>query len=152
MPEFEPGEEFRRFAVNYSKEIDEFLKKMGFSERTSYRPLIQVLDSKRRFGKNNIFIKYTIGLDGQAVYFFYKIHRDIYIKSEYYENPLNESEFTKNLENWKIESVKRIKEKVVEEYTLNSLEPELRPEFVEKVNKIMEKEPIKVDNLRKRYE
>ncbi|MBA2852656.1 hypothetical protein HNP89_000593 [Methanococcus maripaludis] len=33
-----------------------------------------------------------------------------------------------------------------------NLEPELRPEFVEKVEKIMEKKPIKVDNLRKRYE
>ncbi len=43
-------------------------------------------------------------------------------------------------------------EKVVEEYALNLLEPELRPEFVEKINKIREKEPIKVDNLRKRYE
>uniref|UniRef100_A9A6F5 Antitoxin n=1 Tax=Methanococcus maripaludis (strain C6 / ATCC BAA-1332) TaxID=444158 RepID=A9A6F5_METM6 len=45
-------------------------------------------------------------------------------------------------------------EKVIEEYSQEMLEPNLRPEFVEKVNKIMEKKTVKVgsvQNLRNRY-
>ncbi len=41
------------------------------------------------------------------------------------------------------------------EYEENILEPELRPEYVEKALKIMEEKPIKVgtvEDLRKRYE
>ncbi|WP_459202098.1 DUF2683 family protein [Methanococcus sp. CF] len=45
-------------------------------------------------------------------------------------------------------------EKVIEEYSQEMLEPNLRPEFVEKVNKIMEKKTVKVgsiQNLKNRY-
>jgi len=45
-------------------------------------------------------------------------------------------------------------EKVIEEYGQEMLEPRLRPEFVEKITKIMEKKTVKVgsiQNLRNRY-
>ncbi|MBA2840945.1 hypothetical protein HNP87_001477 [Methanococcus maripaludis] len=45
-------------------------------------------------------------------------------------------------------------EKVIEKYSQEMLEPNLRPEFVEKVNKIMEKKTVKVgsiQNLKNRY-
>ena len=45
-------------------------------------------------------------------------------------------------------------EKVVLDYGEDILEPELRPEFIEKAKKIMKQKPIKVgslDNFRRRY-
>lgn len=46
-------------------------------------------------------------------------------------------------------------EQVIDEYEKNYLEPELRPEYIEKAKKIMQEEAIyvgSVDDLRKRYE
>ena len=45
-------------------------------------------------------------------------------------------------------------EKVVLDYGEDILEPELRPEFIEKAKKIMKQKPVKVgslDNFRRRY-
>ena len=45
-------------------------------------------------------------------------------------------------------------EKVVLDYGEGILEPELRPEFIEKAKKIMKQKPVKVgslDNFRRRY-